>query len=233
MDVRLLVSYTLSRHTYATKSGPGTSSCKPVDTQLEQPCNVPAQRCHGAPHVAPGASRRASPRQRTWPCTMVATRRSSASGKAAPEKPPRPPPAVTQPGFWRSFATRAKAALAMMVCFLCILWAGHFYVWLLILMLQVLSFRELLNVRYQDYKKDTEKAMPCFVPYNGAGSTRPSFMFMRTLCMSLPSRTTRSINSRSPSRGTGRRSRSSYIVWFSPYRSTRCGWMLSDIKSVN
>ena len=43
---------------------------------------------------------------------MVATRRSSASGKAAPEKPPRPPPAVTQPGFWRSFATRAKAALA-------------------------------------------------------------------------------------------------------------------------
>ena len=93
---------------------------------------------------------------------MVATRRSSASGKAAPEKPPRPPPAVTQPGFWRSFATRAKAALAMMVCFLCILWAGHFYVWLLILMLQVLSFRELLNVRYQDYKKDTEKAMPLF-----------------------------------------------------------------------
>ena len=50
----------------------------------------------------------------------------------------------------------------MMVCFLCILWAGHFYVWLLILMLQVLSFRELLNVRYQDYKKDTEKAMPLF-----------------------------------------------------------------------
>ena len=42
------------------KSGPGTSSCKPVDTQLEQPCNVPAQRCHGAPHVAPGAWR-ASP----------------------------------------------------------------------------------------------------------------------------------------------------------------------------
>ena len=32
---------------------------------------------------------------------MVATRRSSASGNAAPEKPPRPPPAVTQPGFWR------------------------------------------------------------------------------------------------------------------------------------
>ena len=93
---------------------------------------------------------------------MVATRRSSAGAKAPPKEDARPPPAVTQPGFWRSFATRAKAALAMMVCFLCILWAGHFYVWLLILFLQVLSFRELLNVRYQDYKKDTEKAMPLF-----------------------------------------------------------------------
>ena len=93
---------------------------------------------------------------------MVATRRSSAGAKAEEPKRTRPPPAVTQPGFWRSFATRAKAALAMMVCFLCILWAGHFYVWLLILFLQVLSFRELLNVRYQDYKKDTEKAMPLF-----------------------------------------------------------------------
>ena len=41
---------------------------------------------------------------------MVATRRSSAGAKAEEPKRTRPPPAVTQPGFWRSFATRAKAA---------------------------------------------------------------------------------------------------------------------------
>ena len=208
------------------KSGPGTSSCKPVDTQLEPPCTVPAQRCHGAPQLAPGASRRASPRQRTWPCTMVATRRSSASGKAAPEKPPRPPPAVTQPGFWRSFATRAKAALAMMVCFLCILWAGHFYVWLLILMLQVLSFRELLNVRYQDYKKDTEKAMPLFRTCSGA--VYMTVACMRTLCRVCPPEP-HAAQTHAALLAVLERSRSSCIVWFSPYRSTRCGWMPSDI----
>lgn len=91
---------------------------------------------------------------------MVATRRSSMATKAAPAKPKRPPPAVTQPGFWRSFATRAKAALAMAVFFAAVVWAGHFYVWVMILGLQVMSFRE-LHLLYHNSKKEQE-AMPLF-----------------------------------------------------------------------
>jgi phosphatidate cytidylyltransferase len=72
-------------------------------------------------------------------------------------------PAVLKKGFWKSFGVRAQFASLMMLTFMAIVWAGHFYVWLLIVLLQMMSFRELVKVRYSEYRsgEKTEK-MPLF-----------------------------------------------------------------------
>jgi len=70
--------------------------------------------------------------------------------------------AVTTAGFWRKFRVRARAASLMMLAFMGIVWAGHAYVWLLVMLLQGLAFREVLNVRYREYKLQMDVQMPLF-----------------------------------------------------------------------
>ena len=62
----------------------------------------------------------------------------------------------------KSFLTRMVAGLVMFGFLLAILWAGHVYTTLLIVLMQTMSFRELLVVRYQEYKAQAELSMPLF-----------------------------------------------------------------------
>jgi len=64
--------------------------------------------------------------------------------------------------FWRSFGVRARAGMAMMFAFCSIVWAGHMYVWILVMLLQALAFREVVNVRYREYKSRMDVQMPLF-----------------------------------------------------------------------
>ena len=64
--------------------------------------------------------------------------------------------------FWVKFRVRARAATAMMVAFMTIVWAGHAYVWMLVMLLQGLAFREVVNVRYREYKMQMDVQMPLF-----------------------------------------------------------------------
>lgn len=64
--------------------------------------------------------------------------------------------------FWVSFRVRARAAVLMMGAFSLIVWAGHMYVWMLVMALQALAFREVVNVRYREYKSLMDVQMPLF-----------------------------------------------------------------------
>ena len=64
--------------------------------------------------------------------------------------------------FWKKFRVRARAATAMMLAFMGIVWAGHMYVWILVMLLQGLAFREVVNVRYREYKMQMDVQMPLF-----------------------------------------------------------------------
>jgi len=90
------------------------------------------------------------------------TRSKTQQRTAAPDEPEKEAPAFRKPGFRETFVLRAQTATLMMLTFMAIVWAGHFYVWLLIVALQTMSFRELLVVRYREYKASVESSMPLF-----------------------------------------------------------------------
>lgn len=64
--------------------------------------------------------------------------------------------------FWKSFFVRARMASLMMLAFGTIVWAGHMYVWILVMVLQALSFREVVNVGYVEYKSQSTVEVPLF-----------------------------------------------------------------------
>mmetsp|Transcript_23302 Transcript_23302/g.30210 ORF Transcript_23302/g.30210 Transcript_23302/m.30210 type:complete len:259 (-) Transcript_23302:862-1638(-) len=68
----------------------------------------------------------------------------------------------TKLSFWQKFRVRARAATLMMLGFMSIVWAGHMYVCILVMILQGLSFREVVNVRYREYKSQMDVQMPLF-----------------------------------------------------------------------
>lgn len=57
------------------------------------------------------------------------------------------------------FMTRVVVGFAMIGAFALILYGGHLYAWLMVVILQILLFRELVNVRY---RAAAEKSIPWF-----------------------------------------------------------------------
>ena len=50
----------------------------------------------------------------------------------------------------------------MMLFFCAVVYAGHLYVWLAVVVLQTMSFRELVSVRYREYQAQMHMQMPLF-----------------------------------------------------------------------
>lgn len=65
--------------------------------------------------------------------------------------------AATTP--FSKFMTRVVVGFAMIGVFALILYGGHLYAWLMVVILQTLLFRELVNVRY---RAAAEKSIPWF-----------------------------------------------------------------------
>ncbi|CAH0492612.1 unnamed protein product [Peronospora farinosa] len=83
------------------------------------------------------------------------------SSPSSPPPPPPPPPPLppSKPNGFTKFITRAVAGLAMLFGLIPILYGGHMYAWGLVVVLQTLLFRELVNVRY---RAAAEKNIPWF-----------------------------------------------------------------------
>jgi len=91
-----------------------------------------------------------------------ASAKAAAAAAASGDGSKKDKPAVMTAGFWKSFGVRAQFASLMMLAFMAIVWAGHFYVWILIVLLQMASFRELVKVRYGEYLATDATEMPLF-----------------------------------------------------------------------
>ncbi|KAL4086652.1 hypothetical protein PRIC1_013714 [Phytophthora ramorum] len=84
--------------------------------------------------------------------------------RSSPEGSPKhaqnaSPPAVKPAGRLTKFMTRVVVGFAMIGGFIAILYGGHMYAWGLVVLLQTLLFRELVNVRY---RAAAEKNIPWF-----------------------------------------------------------------------
>ncbi|KAK1938041.1 Phosphatidate cytidylyltransferase 1 [Phytophthora citrophthora] len=84
--------------------------------------------------------------------------------RSSPEGSPKhsqnaPPPPAKAPGGLTKFMTRVIVGFAMIGGFIAILYGGHMYTWGLVVVLQTLLFRELVNVRY---RAAAEKNIPWF-----------------------------------------------------------------------
>jgi len=111
-----------------------------------------------------GSAKKAADGEQLSENGMLEEVRRSTEGEDKPAPAPATePPAVMQQGFWKKFAVRAQMASLMMAAFLSIVWAGHFYVCLLIMLLQTMAFREIVSVRYSEYKSvDGAGRLPLF-----------------------------------------------------------------------
>ncbi|KAJ0407350.1 hypothetical protein P43SY_004778 [Pythium insidiosum] len=69
------------------------------------------------------------------------------------------PPAKNPDTGFKKFMTRVVVGFAMIGLFGLIIYGGHLYAWLMVVVLQTLIFRELVNVRY---KAAAEKKLPWF-----------------------------------------------------------------------
>uniref|UniRef100_K3X184 Phosphatidate cytidylyltransferase n=1 Tax=Globisporangium ultimum (strain ATCC 200006 / CBS 805.95 / DAOM BR144) TaxID=431595 RepID=K3X184_GLOUD len=67
--------------------------------------------------------------------------------------------AASAPSPFAKFMTRVVVGFAMIGAFAMILYGGHLYAWLMVVILQILLFRELVNVRY---RAAAEKNIPWF-----------------------------------------------------------------------
>lgn len=76
--------------------------------------------------------------------------------------------AKAAPSSFVKFWTRVIVGFAMIGAFGVILYGGHMYAWLMVVILQILLFRELVNVRY---RAAAEKNIPWF---RSVQVTRPS-----------------------------------------------------------
>ncbi|TMW56920.1 hypothetical protein Poli38472_002845 [Pythium oligandrum] len=70
--------------------------------------------------------------------------------------PPAPKPNESS---LKKFMTRVVVGFAMIGLFMLIMYGGHLYAWVMVVVLQTLIFRELVNVRY---KAAAEKSIPWF-----------------------------------------------------------------------
>jgi phosphatidate cytidylyltransferase len=86
-------------------------------------------------------------------------RRSSPNGSPKNAQTAATPPAAPKSGFLTKFMTRVVVGFAMIGGFIAILYGGHMYAWGLVVLLQTLLFRELVNVRYREA---AEKNIPWF-----------------------------------------------------------------------
>ncbi|KAK7240534.1 phosphatidate cytidylyltransferase [Aureococcus anophagefferens] len=95
-----------------------------------------------------GSAKKAADGEQLSENGMLEEVRRSTEGEDKPAPAPATePPAVMQQGFWKKFAV----------------WAGHFYVCLLIMLLQTMAFREIVSVRYSEYKSvDGAGRLPLF-----------------------------------------------------------------------
>ncbi|ETN09315.1 hypothetical protein, variant 2 [Phytophthora nicotianae INRA-310] len=91
--------------------------------------------------------------------TMSLRKRRSSPDGGNPEKMPAPPPPAPKTGGLTKFMTRVIVGFAMIGGFIAIVYGGHMYVWGLVVVLQTLIFRELVNVRY---RAAAEKNIPWF-----------------------------------------------------------------------
>lgn len=87
-------------------------------------------------------------------------RRSSPEGKSPRGSDKKPEPVEpAKSGGLSKFMTRVVVGFSMIFGFIAILYGGHVYTWGLVLVLQTLLFRELVNVRY---RAAAEKNIPWF-----------------------------------------------------------------------
>lgn len=84
-------------------------------------------------------------------------RRSSPDGSRSPKHAQLP--SAPKAGGLTKFVTRVVVGFAMIGGFIAILYGGHMYAWGLVVVLQTLLFRELVNVRY---RAAAEKNIPWF-----------------------------------------------------------------------
>jgi phosphatidate cytidylyltransferase len=80
-----------------------------------------------------------------------------AKDKGEPAEPA--PPAAKPQSALTKFMTRVVVGAVMIAAFVFILYGGHMYAWGLVVVLQTLLFRELVNVRY---RAAAEKNIPWF-----------------------------------------------------------------------
>lgn len=92
-------------------------------------------------------------------------RRSSPDGSGSPKNAQTAAPEPAAPkagGGLTKFMTRVVAGFAMIGGFIAILYGGHMYAWGLVVVLQTLLFRELVNVRYRAAaEKNIRGSAPC------------------------------------------------------------------------
>lgn len=88
----------------------------------------------------------------------VERRQSKDKGGDAPASPAAAPVAKPQSALTK-FVTRVVMGALMIAAFVFILYGGHMYAWGLVVVLQTLLFRELVNVRY---RAAAEKNIPWF-----------------------------------------------------------------------
>lgn len=84
---------------------------------------------------------------------------ASSSGKRSSGADKQLKATTPQASPFTKFMTRVVVGFAMIGAFGMILYGGHLYAWLMVVILQILLFRELVNVRY---RAAAEKNIPWF-----------------------------------------------------------------------
>ncbi|TYZ62423.1 hypothetical protein PybrP1_008665 [[Pythium] brassicae (nom. inval.)] len=110
---------------------------------------------------APGSASGALRKRRSTPESAGSQLPSGSSRAVARADSGKPPPAAAAaaPSPLNKFLTRVVVGFAMIGAFALILYGGHLYAWVMVVVLQILLFRELVNVRY---RAAAEKNIPWF-----------------------------------------------------------------------